>query len=25
MTDIRTVDRKDDAVPFTEHHPRFVA
>jgi glycosyltransferase involved in cell wall biosynthesis len=25
ITDIRTVDRKDDAVPFTEHHPRFVA
>jgi hypothetical protein len=25
MTDIRTVDRTDDAMPFTGHHPRFAA
>ena len=25
ITDIGGVDWKDDAVPFTEHHPRFVA
>ena len=25
ITDIDSVDRKDDAVPFIEHHPRFVA
>src|SRR5471032_2388098 len=25
IADIGSVDRKDDAVPFIEHHPRFVA